>query len=163
MPLTILRWPLAGALMSIVADAVDIILFQLYGFPSFGYHELDKLLDAYYLTLEVLVAQRWDSLHRITATVLFLWRMTGVLVFELTDARPALLVFPNLFENFFVFKLLAERFAPAYELTPRRTVLWLALLLVPKLVQEYILHDAKVLDDYVAVDIIRDAKDWLLP
>lgn len=89
--------------------------------------------------------------------------MLGVLVFEFTGARVALLLFPNLFELFFVFRLVADRFAPAYELTPRRVALSLAVLLVPKLAQEYVLHYAKVLDNYVAVDIIRDVTERVLP
>lgn len=61
-PLTILRWPLVGGLLAIAADTVDILFFQFFGFPSFiGYHELDKLLDTYYLILEVIVAQRWRA------------------------------------------------------------------------------------------------------
>ena len=34
-PLTILRWPLAGAIIAIVADTTDILFFQAFGFPSF--------------------------------------------------------------------------------------------------------------------------------
>jgi hypothetical protein len=50
-------------------------------------------------------------------------------------------------------------------LTPSRTVGWLAVLLIPKLVQEYLLHYTRVLDDYVATEVIGDAwqsfVDWL--
>ena len=56
-PLTILRWPLAGAIIAIVADTADILFFQAFGFPTFiGYNEIDKLLDLYYLSLELIVA-----------------------------------------------------------------------------------------------------------
>jgi len=41
---------------------------------------------------------------------------------------------------------------------------WLAVLLVPKMVQEYFLHYQRALDDVVAVDVIEDISraiiDW---
>lgn len=154
-PLTILRWPLAGGIVAILADTVDILIFQIFGFPSFiGYHEIDKLLDCYYLVLEVIVAQRWASLPRGIASALFAYRMIGVAAFEATDARGVLVAFPNLFEFFFLFHLACLRFAPEYRLTPARGASWLALLLIPKMGQEYVLHDAKLLDHAVAKDII---------
>lgn len=164
-PLSILRWPLAGALLAVAADALDIIAIQLLDFGGVGdYHRLDKFLDGYYLTLEVAVAQSWPSLYRRTATVLYAYRMLGVVLFEVTNARVLLLVFPNLFENVFIFYLVVVRFFPSYPLTRRRLALWLGVLLIPKLTQEYILHYAKLLDDHVAVDIIADMAraviDW---
>jgi hypothetical protein len=75
-PLTIFRWPLAGGLLAIAADAVDIIIFDVAGFPSFlSYQEIDKLLDGYYLAIEVIVAQRWLALPRMTASALFVYRI----------------------------------------------------------------------------------------
>jgi len=165
-PLTILRWPLVGGILAIAADTVDILIFQIFGFPSFiGYHEIDKLLDSYYLILEFIVAQRWTGLPRGIATVLFVYRMIGVAVFEGTDDRGALLVFPNLFEFFYLFHLACLQFKPDYRLTPSRAAGWLAVLLVPKMGQEYVLHDAKLLDHAVARDIIvrwyHDTVAWL--
>ena len=154
-PLTILRWPLAGGILAILADTVDILIFQIFGFPSFiGYHEIDKLLDSYYLVIEVIVAQRWAGFPRGIATALFAYRMVGVAAFEATDARGVLVAFPNLFEFFFLFHLACLRFAPGYRLTPPRAAGWLVVLLIPKMGQEYVLHDAKLLDHAVAKDII---------
>jgi hypothetical protein len=155
-PLTILRWPFAGSLIAIAADAVDIIVFQLTDFPSIGYHRFDKMLDVYYLALEAFVAQRWAPTPRWTASALFLHRVTGVALYELTDIRVLLLVFPNLLEFFFVVVAGAQRFRPDYAFTPRRTAVWLGVLLVPKMAQEYTLHYAKWLDKLVAVEIIED-------
>jgi hypothetical protein len=155
-PLAVLRWPFAGSLLAIAADAVDIIIFQLTDFPSIGYHRADKLLDVYYISLEAIVAQRWESLPRWTASVLFVYRVVGTMLYEFTGARVLLVVFPNLFEFFFVFFAAVREFWPAYELTPRRTAAWLLVLLAPKMAQEYALHYAKWLDNLVAVDIIED-------
>ena len=157
-PLTVFRWPLWGGLLSIVADTIDILIFQLVGFPSFiGYHELDKLLDVYYLTIEVIVVQGWPTLPRAIASVLFGYRLVGVGLFEVTGNRLVLFAFPNLFELFFLLHAYMCRYRPTYILTERAAAMWLAFLLVPKMAQEYVLHYGKLLDNLVAVDIIRDA------
>lgn len=77
-PLSILRWPLAGGIVSMVLDGLDVVLVDLFsrilgGSPEFGpeYAQLDKLLDTWYLTLELIVTRRWhESLLRRTAAAL---------------------------------------------------------------------------------------------
>lgn len=93
------------------------------------------------------------------------YRLIGVALHELTDERLFLFFFPNLFEFWFIFYAGVRRFRPDYTLTPRRALGWLALLLAPKMTQEYALHYARWLDTLVAVEIIEDAFDavrgWL--
>jgi hypothetical protein len=148
-PLSILRWPLAGGLISMVLDGADVILVdalgRAFGEPTeFGpiYAQLDKLLDTWYLTLELIVTRRWhEPLLRRTALVLYLWRLIGAIAFELTDIHPLLVVFPNLYENFFLYILIMWRFAP--RLVPKtlpQLLLVLAVLYVPKAIQEWLLH-----------------------
>ena len=157
LPLTILRWPLAGGIIALLADALDIVLASLVDLGGlWQYHNLDKFLDTYYLGLEAIVAQRWTALPRWTATLLFAYRLTGVALFEVTNIRLFLFFFPALFENFFLFYAALLRFFPEYDLTPRRLAFWLAILLVPKMVQEYVLHYKQWLDDVVAVEVIED-------
>ena len=149
LPLTILRWPLAGGLLSLVVDAVDVVLVDLFarvlGEPGeFGplYAQLDKYLDTYYLALEVVVVRRWhEAVPRRTAYALFAWRALGVVLFEITVSRPLLVVFPNLFENYFLFVLVARRWFPRF--VPRtwaQSVIACLLLLIPKEIQEFVLH-----------------------
>ena len=91
-PLSILRWPLAGAIASMAVDALDVVLVDAFaralGEPGeFGpmYAQLDKPLDTYYLTIELYVAWRWpEGLLRGTAAVLYGWRLVGAILFELT-------------------------------------------------------------------------------
>jgi hypothetical protein len=162
-PLAILRWPFYGALAAIAADALDIVLASLIDLGGlWNYHELDKYLDTYYLAIEAVVAQRWDDVPRWTATGLFAYRLIGVVAFEATGARAVLFAFPALLDFFFVFYTGARQFFPAYELTPRRLALWLAVLLVPKMAQEYVIHYQRWLDDVVAVDVIEDVTKAIL-
>jgi hypothetical protein len=149
-PLSIFRWPLAGAVLSMVVDAVDVILVdtiaRAMGVPGeFGptYAQIDKWLDIYYLSFEaVIVARRWpEPLLRRTALALFGWRLLGVLLFEATAIRPLLVVFPNLFENLYLYVLIVRRIAP--RLLPRthaQLFLVLVILYIPKAIQEWALH-----------------------
>ena len=132
-PLTILRWPLAGGLLSLVVDAVDVVLVDAIAGvmgqpPEFGpiYAQLDKWLDLYYLAFELVVARRWQEVvPRRTAYVLFGWRLLGVILFEITVSRPLLVVFPNLFENYFLFILIARRWFPRFVArTTRHSPAW---------------------------------------
>lgn len=141
---TILRWPLAGGLLCMALDALDVVLIELIGRGGFSnYSALDKGLDTYYLAFEVFVSLRWAPLARWTSIALFAYRAVGVLLFEVTQVRALLLVFPNLFENFYLAYLLLLRFAPRWSLTAPRLAGLLFVLLVPKLAQEYLLHYAE--------------------
>ena len=148
-PLTILRWPLAGGLLSLVIDAADVVLVDAIAGalghpPEFGpiYAQLDKWLDLYYLAFELVVARRWqEPVPRRTAYLLFGWRLLGVILFEITVSRPLLVVFPNLFENYFLYILIARRWFPRF--VPRtwtQSVIACLLLLIPKEIQEFVLH-----------------------
>ncbi|MCI0582297.1 MAG: hypothetical protein L0227_05270 [Chloroflexi bacterium] len=149
LPLTILRWPLAGGLLSMAIDALDVVLVDavagLLGQPGqFGpfYAQIDKWLDTYYLGLELVAVRRWpETWPRRVALALFAWRLIGVVAFEVTAYRPLLVVFPNLFENMFLYLLIVRRWVPA--ILPRtlpQTILVSLLLLIPKELQEYVLH-----------------------
>ena len=149
LPLTILRWPLAGGTFALVLDALDVVLVDaLAGLlgepPEFGPHyaQIDKWLDTWYLTLELVVSRRWaEPIPRGTAALLYVWRLAGVIAFEMTAYRPLLVVFPNLFENFYLYVLIVRRWFP--KLLPRtvvHAVIVLAVLMIPKAVQEWALH-----------------------
>jgi hypothetical protein len=142
-PLSILRWPLAGMFLSIAADAVDVMIFEKFGGGFWGdnYHAADKILDVYYLFFAFIVAHKWrDALARRTAKILFLWRFVGFAVFELTGIRAAFFFAPAIFENFYVVWIVILKFAPQFRLTPLRLAILLLAAGIPKTAQEYVMH-----------------------
>lgn len=146
-PLMILKRPLAGGIIAMLLDAFDVVIVELFGEGGMGehYHSIDKVLDLYYLTLELIVALSWvQRIPRQTATGLYVYRLAGVILFELTQIRAVLFLFPNLFEHWFLFYLIRNRFFPNIKLdTWRQTIIWLVILYIPKLGQEYLLHVAE--------------------
>lgn len=146
-PPLILRWPLAGGVAAMLLDALDVVLIEAIGLGGFAGHyaELDKGLDTYYLAIEALVALRWDSAWaRVPALALFAYRTAGAVAFEITGVRVLLLVFPNLFENWWLYCVAVAQFWPRlYPRSMRTAAIPLVVLLLPKLAQEYLLHYAE--------------------
>ena len=160
--LLVLRWAFAGALAAIAIDLSDLFLMNLLDAGGVrNYQALDKWLDLTYMGTFLWVALRWEGASRTVALALFAYRMAGVLAFEATGSRAVLLAFPNVFEFWFVFVAGARRFAPGYEFTLRRSLLWLVPLTLLKEAQEYALHGAQWLDNYRAVDVVWDTWRWV--
>ena len=152
-PLLIFRWHIAGALLAAFVDAIDVVLIDFLAprfgeTPGFGngYQFFDKWLDMYYLSFAFIVSLSWQNkLARNTSIALFVWRLVGLVLFEITGVRKLFFFFPNLFENFYFFYAIAKRFFP--RLVPK-TVWWLLLALfllyIPKMAQEWALHYAEL-------------------
>jgi hypothetical protein len=153
--LPVLRWPFWGALAAIAVDFSDLFLMNLIDLGGLGdYQSFDKWLDLAYMATFLAVAARWTGLPKRVAIGLFAFRMMGVAVFEVTQARWVLLAFPNVFEFWFVFVAARDRFRPSYEITAGRALWWLAGLAAVKEFQEYALHLGRWLDGYNAVDVV---------
>lgn len=147
-PLMILWRPLSGSIIALLLDAFDVAIVELFGPGGMGehYQTIDKVLDLYYLSLQAFVAWKWwtDGRLRLVALVLFFYRLVGVVVFEVTGWRPTMFIFPNLFEHWFLFVLIRNRFFPGLKLdTWKQIAGWLVILYIPKAVQEYVLHVAQ--------------------
>jgi hypothetical protein len=160
-PLLIFRHPFLGGVAAALADTIDVVLVSLMNIGGFGdyYHTTDKLLDTYYLSIELYVALGWENQYaRWVCAVLFPYRVAGVLLFELTGHRVMLFIFPNLFENWWLWCAFTMTYAPRFE--PRSvqaSVIALLVLLVPKMVQEYMLHFVEVKPwDWIKRAILRD-------
>lgn len=146
-PLLIMRFWFVGGIVAMVLDGCDVIITDALDIGGFGNHyaELDKVLDSYYLSLELLVALGWrNAWARLPAVFLFAYRLVGVAFFETTDLRIFLFIFPNLFENWWVYVVVVMKWFP--RAVPKgwtSVLLPLFILLVPKMAQEYLLHFAE--------------------
>ena len=153
-PLGIPRYPLPAILVAFLIDGLDQTIFQQFTTLNLDFYQgYDKALDIYYLTLAYLSTLR-NWAHRYAFKVdrfLLYYRLVGVVLFELTQLRPILLIFPNTFEYFFDFyEGVRLRWNPLR--MSKRFVLGAAafIWIVIKLPQEYIIHVAQV-----------DTTDWI--
>src|SRR6266850_7269112 len=148
-----LRWPLAGSLLAIVADFCDLFLMNAIGGIE-DYQRLDKLCDLAYMLVFLRVAFDWKGLERGVAVGLFAYRMIGEVVFELSGARWTLLVFPNVFEFWFIAVAALHLYRPGAALSRRDAATAFVALLIGKEAQEYFLHFDRFLDNFTAFDAV---------
>jgi hypothetical protein len=152
--LPVLRWPLLGGLLAILVDLGDLLLMgvlDLGGVPD--YQSLDKWLDQVTLALFLIVALRWTHPARTISIALYAYRLVGFILFELTGERGLLLLFPNVFELWFILvaALGDDRVA---RWSPGRLGAVLVVLTLLKEIQEWALHGARLFDSVTALDAI---------
>ncbi len=147
-PLLIPAYPLPGVIAALVLDAVDQTLFQTFThLPLDGYQSYDKALDIYYLSIAYISTLRnWANHFAFqVGRFLFYFRLAGVALFELSQWRVLLFIFPNTFEYFFIWYEMVVLWRDPRRL-PRAAVVGAAvtLWLVIKLPQEFWLHIARL-------------------
>jgi hypothetical protein len=161
--LLVLRWAFVGAIVAILVDFSDLFLMNLLHLGGVrNYQALDKWLDQVYQLAFLAVALRWRGRARTVAVLLYLFRLPGLFVFELTGERWTLLLFPNVFEFWFLFVASLRHWRPGFVYTPRNLVLALSILTVLKEFQEYVLHGGRWLDNFTAVEAVEAIWDFLL-
>ena len=159
--LPVLRWPLAGGLLAIGGDLADLLLRDLLGIGDLDYQLLDKLLDQVYLLLFLVVALRWEGVERRVAIALYGWRLVGSAVFLLTDERLVLLLFPNVFETWFLLiALLHHRREPVAWTGPRLAAALIGVTAL-KLVQEWALHGGRIFDGISSLEFLDELRRLL--
>jgi hypothetical protein len=161
--LPVLRWPVAGAVLAVLVDLSDLLLRDtlswLGGVPD--YQSFDKWADQVYLALFLVVALRWEGVERAAAVALYAFRLVGFVAFELTGTRELLLVFPNVFEVWFITVAALHRFRPGFRWSASRVVVALAALTAVKEAQEWALHGARLFDGMDSLQFLDRVGDWL--
>jgi hypothetical protein len=167
LPLFIPIYPLPAILICLILDAADnTILYLFTGFDMAGYQSYDKALDIFYLSIAMLTTLRnWKNFQAVKiARVLFYLRLIGGLLFELSGARIFLLIFPNVFEYFFIFYEGVRAYWSPSRLNVRfliKSVIIIWVLI--KMPQEYWLHIARLdVTDLITVKLLGMPSNLLI-
>ncbi|MFC1780235.1 hypothetical protein ACFLY9_00895 [Patescibacteria group bacterium] len=144
-PFLILRQPMLGIIICILFDIIDFTIL-LFGNIRVDksilhkqYQRFDKLLDHYYLSFIFAYIVLNSSQSIITvATILYVFRSIGLLIFEISKKRILLILFPNYFENFCIIFLLLSNFH--LRLTGHVIILMLVTSIITKVPQEFFIH-----------------------
>jgi len=137
--LLVLRWPFWGGIAAVVCDLFDLAAFLLVALRDFA------------------------PGPRLVAAALWLFRFAGFVAFEAGWApREALILFPNLFEFWFLAVAFTMRYRPEFAWTPVRSALVLAGLLGVKLVQEWALHVGRLFDQLTFLGVLESIRDGLM-
>jgi len=156
----VLFFPFFGSIFAILIDLSDLFIIgnlDLGGVQS--YQKLDKILDFSYMLTFLVVSLRWSKLERNISIFLFLFRLMGLILYEVTDSRIFLFYFPNIFEFWFVGVCFYQLKFKHTLLKFKHMIFILILVTILKLSQEWILHWNKFLDNYAMGDLISVLKD----
>lgn len=138
-----------------ILDGLDwrINIFNLANIHA-NYVIIDKLLDFYYLSIELFIITRWKSIFaKRIGICLYLLRMMGVVLLVITGKEYFLFIFPNIFENFFLFYLAVKHIiGKKINLSVITLSLSVIVLAIPKLIQEYFMH-IKILSNWRYITI----------
>lgn len=160
--LPVLRWPLAGGFLAIGGDLADLVVRDLLNVGwVVDYQLLDKALDQVYMALFLVVALRWSGVERRVAIALYLYRLAGVTIFAVTGERAVLLLFPNVFEFWFLFVALLHHRAVPVRWSPPRLAAALAGLTLLKELHEWALHGARVFDGMSSLEFLDRLWRWI--
>ena len=147
-PLSIPKYPLPGIIASLLLDAVDRSIFQQFtDLPMDGYQGYDKALDIYYLAITYLSTLRDWSNHFAfrLSRFLFYYRLIGTALFEVTNLRLLLFIFPNVFEYFFIFyEIIRLKWDPLVLTKNKLVTVTVLIWLFVKIPQEYWIHIAEM-------------------
>lgn len=155
--LPVLRWVFVGAIFAVIVDFSDLFMMNLLQFGGIRHYQaFDKWADLAYMVTFLVAALRWHGPVKNIAIGLFIFRFIGVGTFEMLNWRWLLLAFPNVFEFWVIFVAGISLIKPQHQLTQRQAIVVLVILFMFKELQEYVLHGARWLDEYRAVDVVMD-------
>jgi hypothetical protein len=149
-PLLVLRWPLGGYLLAMLADASDAMVLQgsdwgLFG-GDHGYSNWDKALDLWMLTMALVATRKfWNERPaRTAAVVLYAWRAAAIVTYYFWPHRIIFLFGPSIFENFYLMWGALRKWWPDAARRWASSALSFTLILlaatIPKVAQEYLMH-----------------------
>ena len=152
--LIVFKFNFWGGILVILIDFSDLFMMNLISLGGVkNYQLLDKFLDLIYISYFLIISLRWKNMLRNISIGLFIFRILGFVLFEVFQDRLVLFLFPNLFEFWFIG--IAFLYYSRVEITNKKIFITLAIAFTLKMLQEYILHVWKVLDNYRAVDVVN--------
>jgi hypothetical protein len=161
--LLVLRWAFVGGIVAILTDLSDLFLKNFLDLDGVrDYQAFDKWLDQVYMAAFLAVALRqWRGPARNIAVGLYAFRLIGFVTYEITGARGVLLLFPNVFEFWFLFVASLPHWRPAFRYSRANLAIALGALTAAKFTQEYVLHWNRVLDRFSTIDLLNALWDGL--
>ena len=161
--LPVLKFAFFGSIFAVIIDLSDLFIIgnlKLGGVRN--YQDLDKILDLAYMITFLIISLRWSNTEKNISIILFLFRLAGMVLYELSGSRIILFSFPNIFE-FWIVGVSFYKFIYKNKPLKLKTIsIILVLASILKLLQEWILHWNKFLDNYAMGDILSVIKDLLI-
>jgi len=150
---------MGGALIVIIIDFSDLILMNYIDLGGVNnYQLLDKFLDFIYMITFFIVLFRFNVQAKKIGIILFSYRIIGMILFEVFQKRWILFLFPNFFEFWIIVIALLRLYKDDLQITRKNVGFLIIPIMSIKLLQEYVLHVNKILDNYTLIEIIEKVK-----
>ena len=150
----VLKYNFVGGLLVIFIDFSDLIIMNIMDLGGVrNYQSLDKILDLFYMSYFLIISLRWNKAIKKISITLFFTRILGLVFFELSGIRLLLIIFPNIFEFWF----LGITFLKFRKINISNSkIIWILLIsTMLKMVQEFTLHYWKILDNYTLLEFLK--------
>ena len=146
-------------LVVIIIDFSDLILMNYIDLGGVNnYQLLDKFLDFIYMITFFIVLFRFNVQAKKIGIILFSYRIIGMILFEVFQKRWILFLFPNFFEFWIIVIALLRLYKDDLQITRKNVGFLIIPIMSIKLLQEYVLHVNKILDNYTLIEIIEKVK-----
>jgi hypothetical protein len=152
-----LKWAFFGSIFAVLVDLSDLFWQDYLDMGGIrNYQALDKILDLFYMSIFLFVALRWKNFLSKIAVFLFIFRLLGLLIFEITQERIFLLFFPNVFEFWFILVTGLKLFLKEKTvLKPKIIIGSLVFSAGLKIFHEWVLHGIKFFDQWGFFEFIN--------
>ena len=152
-----LKWAFFGSIFAVLVDLSDLFWQDYLDMGGIrNYQALDKILDLFYMSIFLFVALRWKNFLSKIAIFLFIFRLVGLLIFEITQERIFLLIFPNVFEFWFILVSGLKLFLKEKTvLKPKIIIGSLVFSAGLKIFHEWVLHGIKFFDQWGFFEFIN--------
>ncbi|MBS96107.1 MAG: hypothetical protein FI695_02325 [SAR202 cluster bacterium] len=148
--------PFWGALLVIIIDFSDLFLMNYLDLGGVSnYQLLDKFLDFIYMMTFLLVLFRFNTQVKKIGIILFSYRIIGMILFEIFHKRWILFLFPNFFEFWIIVIAFFRLYKNDLQITKKNVGFIIIPIMSIKLLQEYVLHVNKILDNYTLIEVIE--------
>jgi len=148
-------WPLLSIILSVFLDLIDAD-FAHRIMSKKQYQFFDKNLDLwFYINIMIFSCINYPD-YKIYLFILFIYRLTGQLIYYISKNRGVLLFFPNFFECMFLLIFFGINYYPS--ILRGQTFLFILLIIFAiKIFQEWFLH---VADLSIREDFFKIKRDW---
>ncbi|MFL2673668.1 MAG: hypothetical protein ACJ0G3_03195 [Dehalococcoidia bacterium] len=158
--LPVLKFAFFGSIFAVIIDLSDLFIIgnlKLGGVRN--YQDLDKILDLAYMITFLIISLRWSGIEKKVSIILFSFRIIGMILFEITGSRIILFSFPNVFE-FWIIGISYLKLRNKNKVISKNSLYYVLIItFVLKMLQEWILHWNRFLDNYAMGDILSVIKD----
>lgn len=138
-------WPLTAIILSFFLDIIDIEFASRKVLTLSEYEKYDKALDLWWYFN--VIAFSWFYLpdYKFLLLILFIFRITGSIIFFLKNDRRIFFIFPNFFENIFFLIFFSLNFKQLNFLLDKKCFLFsISIAIILKIFQEWWVHIAQI-------------------